>query len=55
VRAEIASGRLNMIDLHDALNPLQHLRYVDTGHYSPAAHQLLAAAIFAHLKPLDPK
>jgi hypothetical protein len=55
VRAEIASGRLNMIDLHDALDPLEHLRYVDTGHYSPAAHRLLAAAIFAHLKPLDPK
>jgi hypothetical protein len=54
VHAEIASGRLNMIDLRDALNPLEHLRYVDVDHYSPAAHRLIAAAIFAQLKPLSP-
>jgi hypothetical protein len=55
VRTEIASGHLNMTDLHDALAPLKHLRYVDhLGHYSPAANQLIAAAIFANLKPLSP-
>jgi hypothetical protein len=54
VHAEIASDRLTMIDLRDALNPLPNLRYVDVNHYSPAAHQLIAAAIFAHLKPLSP-
>jgi hypothetical protein len=26
----------------------------NVSHYSPAAHQLIAAAIFAHLKPLSP-
>jgi hypothetical protein len=53
VHAKIASGYLNMIDLQDALAPLPNLRYVDINHYSPAAHRLIAAAIFAHLKPLS--
>jgi hypothetical protein len=54
VHAEIRAGRLGMIDLHDTLAPLEHLRYVDVSHYSPAAHRLIAAAIFAHVKPLSP-
>nr|UXE44091.1 hypothetical protein Hi04_10k_c1074_00010 [uncultured bacterium] len=54
VRAEIAAGRLAMIDLQDALDPMPHLRYVDLAHYSPAANQLIAAAIFARVKPTNP-
>jgi hypothetical protein len=54
VHTEIRAGHLPMIDLQDVLAPLPNLRYVDFGHYSPAAHQLIAAAIFAHLKPLSP-
>lgn len=54
VHAQIRLGNLNMIDLHDALAPMEHLRYVDLAHYSPAAHRLIAAAIFAHVKPLSP-
>jgi hypothetical protein len=54
VHAEIRSGHLPMIDLQDVLAPLPNLRYVDVNHYSPAAHRLIAATIFAHLKPLSP-
>jgi hypothetical protein len=54
VHAEIRAGRLGMIDLHDVLDPLGHLRYVDVSHYSPAAHRLIAGAISAHVKPLNP-
>jgi hypothetical protein len=54
VHAEILAAHLGMIDLQGVLDPLPHLRYVDVSHYSPAAHQLIAAAIFAHLKPLSP-
>jgi hypothetical protein len=54
VHAEIRAGHLPMIDLQDALGLLPHLRYVDVNHYSPAADQLIAAAIFAHLKPPSP-
>jgi hypothetical protein len=54
VHAEIRAGHLGMIDLRDTLDPLEHLRYVDVSHYSPAAHREIAAAIFAHVKPLSP-
>jgi hypothetical protein len=54
VRAQIGSGTLRMIDLHEVLGPLAKNRYVDATHYSPAAHQLFAHAIFGYAKPLSP-
>jgi len=43
-----------MIDLSGALDPLGKGRYIDVSHYSPRAHALIAAAIFAHVEPLSP-
>jgi hypothetical protein len=54
VRAEISADRLKMIDLSGALDPLGKGRYIDVSHYSPRAHALIAAAIFAHVEPLSP-
>ncbi len=52
-QAEIRAGQLNMIDLQGVLDPLGQGRYVDSDHYSPAAHREIAEAIFAHTKSLN--
>jgi hypothetical protein len=54
VRTEIAAGRLKMVDLRGILDPLENGRYVDVGHYSPAAHRAIAQAIFSRTRPLGP-
>jgi len=49
VRAEIAAGRLPMIDLGNALDELPSDRVIDVAHYSPHSNRLLAKAIAAYL------
>lgn len=46
VRAEIASGRLSMIDASEALKNIGGYRYIDVAHYSPVANMELARFIF---------
>jgi hypothetical protein len=48
-RAEIKTGRLNMVDLSDALGAMKGDRYIDIAHYAPAANAVLAEAIHAIL------
>jgi len=51
VRKAISSGHLQMIDISDALNSLNEVRYIDVAHYTPAANRELARVIATHLRP----
>ncbi len=45
VRAAIARGELDMIDVSEALNSLPEPRYLDVAHYTPASNKELARDI----------